>query len=49
MFVLMRFGSYIKNGHPIWHDKIFPLKPSEKPPLNGKHAYDVMKSDLTRV
>ena len=49
MFVLMRFGSYLKNGHPIWHYKICPWKPPispfetpEKPPLMfekvGKHA-----------
>ena len=27
----MRFGSYLKNGRPIWHDKISPLKPPISP------------------
>ena len=31
MFVLMRFGRYLKNGRLIWHDKISPLKPPISP------------------
>ena len=31
MFVLMRFGSYLMNGRPIWHDKMSPLKPPISP------------------
>ena len=53
MFVLMRFGSYLKNGRLIWHDKISPLKPPispfetlKKKPLMfkkvGKHAIYVV-------
>ena len=31
MFVEMRFGNYLKNGHPIWQEKISHLEPPISP------------------
>ena len=46
MFVLMCFGSYLKNGRLIWKDKISTLKPPISPfeTQINQTPFDVQKS-----
>ena len=37
MFVLMRFGNKLKNGRPIWQEKISPLEPPNLPLWNSEN------------